>query len=105
MGVVNRVIDVLHAEGKGAIVISCQLPYDAACYLDADAILLSYGSGAMTAIAPDSGEGSAWVPDLPAAICAAFGAVQPQGKLPVNLPKLDAAYHLTEEVLYTRQVE
>ena len=105
VGVINQVIDELHAAGKCAIVISCQLPYDAACYPDADAILLSYGSGAMTAIAPVSGEGSAWVPDLPAAICAAFGAVQPQGKLPVNLPKLDAAYHLTEEVLYSRQVE
>lgn len=105
VGVINQVIDELHAAGKGAIVISCQLPYDAACYPDADAILLSYGSSAMSAITPDSGEGSAWVPDLPAAICAAFGAVQPQGKLPVNLPKLDDAYHLTDEVLYARQVE
>jgi len=45
------------------------------------------------------------VPDLPAAICAAFGAVQPRGKLPVSLPKLDEAYHLTDEILYARRVE
>ncbi len=105
VGVVNQVIDELHADGKGAVVISCQLPYDAACYPDADAILLCYGSGTMRGVPPESGEGSAWVPDLPAAICAAFGAVQPNGRLPVNLPKLDEAYHLTEEVLYARQVE
>jgi len=106
VGVVNQVIDELHAAGKGAVVISCQLPYDAACYPEADAILLSYGSGPMRAMpTSDSGEGSAWVPDLPAAICAAFGAVQPKGKLPVSLPKLDEAYHLTEEILYVRQVE
>ena len=105
VGVVNQVIDALHAAGKGAVVISCQLPYDAACYPGADAILLSYGSGAMKTIPPESGEGSAWVPDLPAAICAAFGAVLPRGKLPVSLPKLDEAYHLTGEILYARQVE
>ena len=105
VGIVNQVIDALHAAGKDAVVISCQLPYDAACYPGADAILLSYGSGAMKTIPPESGEGSAWVPDLPAAICAAFGVVQPRGKLPVSLPKLDEAYHLTGEILYARQVE
>jgi len=59
----------------------------------------------MKTMPPESGEGSAWVPDLPAAICAAFGVVQPRGKLPVSLPKLDEAYHLTGETLYARQVE
>ena len=105
VGIVNQVIGDLHAAGKGAVVISCQLPYDAACYPEADAILLTFGSGLMRAMPSESGEGSAWVPNLPAAICAAFGAVQPRGKLPVNLPKLDEAYHLTEEILYARQVE
>ena len=103
VGIVNQVIDDLHADGKTAVVISCQLPYDAACYPGADAILLTYGSSAMkTAPTAESGEGSAWVPDLPAGICAAFGAVEPTGQLPVNLPKLDEAYHLTDEVLYAR---
>ena len=106
VGIVNQAIDALHAAGKGAIVISCQLPYDAACYPEADAILLAYCSGAMRAMPAEAGEGSAWVPNLPAAICAAFGAVeQPTGQLPVNLPKLDDAYHLTDEILYARQVE
>ena len=106
VSVVNQVIDELHAAGKTAVVISCQLPYDAACYPGADAILLTYGSGAMkTAPTAESGEGSAWVPDLPAGICAAFGAVEPVGQLPVNLPKLDGAYHLTDEVLYPREDE
>ena len=58
----------------------------------------------MRALPPESGAGSAWVPDLPAAICAAFGAMQPEGVLPVNLPKLDGDYRLTEEILYARQV-
>lgn len=104
VGVVNQVIDDLHDAGKTAIVISCQLPYDAACYPDADAILLTYCSGAMKAVPAESGAGSAWVPNLPAGICAAFGAVTPQGKLPVNLPKLDENYHLTQETLWDRQI-
>ena len=104
VGVVNRIIEDLHAAGKEAIVISCQLPYDAACYPSADAILLTYGSGAMKSLPPESGEDSAWVPNLAAAICAAFGAVQPQGELPVDLPKLDEGFQLTDEMLYYRQV-
>ena len=105
VGVVNQVIDALHEAGKGAIVISCQLPYDAACYPEADAILLTYGSGPMKTVPAESGAGSAWVPDLPAGICAAFGAVQPQGLLPVDLPELDENNHLTAQTLYARQVE
>ena len=104
VGIVNQVIDDLHAAGKTAVVISCQLPYDAACYPKADAILLTYGSSKMaTAPTAESGDGSAWVPDLPAGICAAFGAVEPAGQLPVDLPKLDADYHLTDELLYSSQ--
>ena len=104
VGVVNRIIEDLHASGKEAIVISCQLPYDAACYPSADAILLTYGSGAMKSLPPESGEDSAWVPNLAAAICAAFGTVQPRGELPVDLPKLDERFQLTDEMLYYRQV-
>ena len=59
----------------------------------------------MKTVPAESGAGSAWVPDLPAGICAAFGAVQPQGLLPVDLPELDENNHLTAQTLYARQVE
>ena len=104
VGVVNRVIDDLHAAGRTAIVISAWLPYDAACFTEADALLLTYYSSITRSLPPASGEGSAYTPNLPAAICAAFGAVEPQGKLPVNLPAVDAEYHLTDTVLYKRQI-
>lgn len=102
VGVINSLIDELHQTGKTAIVISAQLPYDAACYPEADAILLSYCSSVMRSIPNAFGAGSAWAPNLPAAICAAFGTAEPSGTLPVNLPKLDADYHLTGEILYAR---
>ena len=97
------IIDELHAAGKTAVVISAQLPYDAACFPEADAILLTYGSSAMRDVPAASGAGSAWAPNLPAAICAAFGAARTGGKLPVDLPALDEAHHLTGETLYARQ--
>ena len=89
VGVINQVIDDLHAAGRTAIVISVQLPYDAACFPDADAILLTYGSSVMRGAPNESGAGSAWAPNLPAAICAAFGAAETGGTLPVKLSEIE----------------
>ena len=100
VGVVNQIIDDLHAAGKTAVVVSAQMPYDAACYPGADAILLTYCSSAMRSVPNAAGEGSTWAPNLPAGICAAFGAVTPGGSLPIDLPRLDEAYHFTDETLY-----
>ena len=105
MGVINRVIRQLHRDGKTAVVISAQLPYDVACYPEADALLVSYCSGPMKTVPNASGAGSAWVPNLPAAICAAFGVGEPAGSLPVDVPALDADFHLTPTVLYSRRTE
>ena len=102
VGVINRVIRQLHRDGKTAIVISAQLPYDVACYPEADALLVSYCSSPMKTVPNASGAGSAWAPNLPAAICAAFGVGEPVGSLPVNLPALDADFHLTPTILYSR---
>jgi pimeloyl-ACP methyl ester carboxylesterase len=49
-----------------------------------------------------SGAGSAWAPNLPAAICAAFGVGEPAGTLPVNLPALDSDFRLSSDILYAR---
>ena len=103
VGVINRVIDDLHRRGKTAVVISAQLPYDAACYPEADAILLSYCSSVMKDMPNASGTGSAWVPNLPAAISAAFGMGEPTGRLPVKLPALDRDFRLLSDILYSGQ--
>ncbi|MBQ2070821.1 MAG: hypothetical protein II460_00595, partial [Oscillospiraceae bacterium] len=65
--------------------------------------LVSYCSGPMKTVPNASGAGSAWVPNLPAAICAAFGVGEPAGSLPVDVPALDADFHLTPTVLYSRR--
>ena len=99
-GVFDRIIEARHAERRPAILISCQLPYDAARFVDADAILLTYGSSPMRQIPPDHGEGSAYAPNLPAALCACFGMGKAGGMLPVDIPALDEGYGFAKEILY-----
>ena len=98
----DQIIAARHADGRTVILVSCQLPYDAARFPEADAILLTYGSSPMRAVPPESGEGSAFVPNLPAALCACFGLGTPQGRLPVNLPALDENRAFTDEILFSR---
>ena len=96
----DQIIEARHGLGKPVIVVSCQLPYDAARFTEADAILLTYGGGVMRAIPPTEGAGSAYAPNLAAGLCACFGAGAANGRLPVNLPALDGDYRLTGDILY-----
>ncbi|MCR5128180.1 MAG: glycoside hydrolase family 3 protein [Lachnospiraceae bacterium] len=101
-GYFDQIIAGRHAAGKTTIVISSQLPYDAGRFTNADAILLSYCSGVMRTIPAVSGQGSAYVPNLPAALCACFSDGVPTGVLPIDLPAVDANYNLTDRILYER---
>lgn len=95
----DKIIAGVHKDGGRITVISAWLPYDAARYQEADAVIACYGSTGMNNL-PE--EGQAFNPSLPAAICAVFGGSEPEGTLPVNLMKLDKEYHFTDEVLYPR---
>ena len=98
-GTFDRVIEAVHEKGKSVILVSCQLPYDAARFPDADAILLTYWGSAM----PDlPAKGSSWSANLPAGLLACFGAGEANGRLPVNIPALDASYQPTDTILWAR---
>ena len=101
--VFDRIIKARHEAGKTVIVVSCQLPYDAARFPEADAILLTYGSSAMRAVPPTEGQDSAWAPNLPAALCACFGPGEISGRLPVNLPALNEDYSISDTILYATE--
>ncbi|MBO5552047.1 MAG: beta-hexosaminidase, partial [Lachnospiraceae bacterium] len=101
-GVFDKIIKACHDKGKKVVLISCRLPYDAARFTDADAVILSYSTSAITEIPPEKGEGSAYIPSLPIAIEAAFGAVEAKGKLPVNIPEIGKDYKFTDKILYER---
>ena len=100
--VFDEIIKARHADGKQVIVISSQLPYDAARFTEADAILLAYCSSVMRTILPESGEGSAYSPNLAAAIVSCFGDEEVKGNLPVSLPALDENYKLTDQILFAK---
>lgn len=93
----DRIISEVHKDGGRIIMISAWLPYDAARFQEADAIIACYGSTWMTAL-PE--EGQLFDPGLPAAIWSVFGGSEPEGRLPVNLMKLDEDYQFTDEILY-----
>ena len=99
-GVFDRIIEACHAANKPVIVVSSQLPYDAARFTEADALLLTYGSSVMRAVPAQTGPGSAYAPNLPAALCACFGVGEASGKLPVDLPELNGDYAITGKLLY-----
>lgn len=99
-----------HAAGAKAVFLSSNLPYDAARYQDADAILLTYmGSGLdldPTARADRAYRYEAFNANVVAAIRIIFGDSMPQGTLPVNIPAIaqneDGSLAYTDEILYER---
>ncbi|MCR4672466.1 MAG: glycoside hydrolase family 3 protein [Lachnospiraceae bacterium] len=103
--VFDEIIAARNDNGQQCIVISCQLPYDAARFGEADAILLTYNSAYMPELPPETGEDSAYCPNLAAALVACFGEGQADGKLPVNIPEVDENYKITDTILYEREVE
>lgn len=94
-------VSAVHKNGGKFILISGYLPYDVAAFQESDAILVSYGYKSLTEIPKDkAGEEPDYGPNLPAAIGAAFGAFIPSGSLPVEIPRMDANYNFTDQILY-----
>ena len=85
----DRIIPAVHEAGKTAIVVSCQLPYDATRFTDADAILLTYWGSAMREL---PAEGAGWSANLPAGLLACFGQCPAEGVAPVRIPALNDRY-------------
>ena len=46
-GTFDKIIPAVHEAGKTVILVSCQLPYDAVRFPDADAVLLTYWGSTM----------------------------------------------------------
>ena len=85
----DKIIPAVHGAGRTVIVLSCQLPYDATRFPDADAVLLTWWGSAMRALPV---EGAAWSANLPAGLLACFGACGAEGVAPVRIPALDDQY-------------
>ena len=96
--------DTVHQRGGKFIVMSVSLPYDAARFRKADAIMLAYLPRSMPVDPGDKvKEMQQYGPNMPAALYMMFSKDDaPTAKLPVNIPQLDAEYNFTDTVLYAR---
>ena len=101
--VYDRLIKKAHEEGRKVLIISSQLPYDAARYKAADAVLCCYNAKGMTQLPEDFREKTPqFGPNIPAAVYAAFGGSDITGILPVNIYELNGKYGYTDKILYER---
>ena len=78
-----------HQNGSRFTLISAFLPYDAAAWQDADAILLTWWGSTMRGF---PAEGASWSANLPAGLLACFGECPAEGVAPVHIPTLDDRY-------------
>ena len=83
-GTFDKIIPAVHEAGKTVILVSCQLPYDAVRFPDADAVLLTYWGSTMNEL---PAEGTSWSANLPAGLLACFGACDAKGSSPVRIPE------------------
>ena len=96
------------SSGGKFVLISENLPYDAAIYQQADSIVLAYlGSGLGIDPTDKTGDGSTAInANIIAAIDTVFGANSPVGTLPVNIPRVeenpDGTLYYGTEFIYTR---
>ena len=106
---VTRALEEAHAVGATFVLLSDNLPYDAARFPEADVIVCAYLSSGFD-IDPTTGSGSENMPainaNVPAALRAIFGAAGMPGELPINIPSLQqdesGTWAYTDEVLYPR---
>ena len=105
---IHRAIEDTHAGGGSFVLLSENLPYDAARFQDADAIVLAYmGSGLMDPTEGGSaGRQLAGNANVPAALETIFGFNPPTGRLPVNVPGIesreDGTLSYGSDILYER---
>lgn len=84
--------------------MSVSLPYDAARFQKADAIMIAYLPRSMPVDPEDKvKEMQQYGPNMPAALYMMISADDsPSAKLPINIPQLDEEYNFTDTVLYQK---
>ena len=100
---VSRAIQQTHEAGGAFVLMVNNLPYDAARYQDADAIMLGYMTAGMDV---DPATGGAYNANLQVAISLMFGDGAPAGKLPVAIPAIqvleNGSIAYTDQIIYER---
>ncbi len=97
----DELISTAHALGKKVVLLSMHMPYDAARYSAADAVLCAYCGQDMPVIPTSyNGETKAYGVNYPAALITVFGGSSPTGTLPVELPEYIDGAGYTGTIIY-----
>ena len=97
-----KLIDQAKENGKKTVLLSLNLPYDAACYENTDAVLCAYQPYGSAHDAEGNGPFNL---NVAVALCTAYGQSVPSGSLPVNVPKISISSEgiaFEDEYLYER---
>ncbi|MCI9525048.1 MAG: glycoside hydrolase family 3 protein [Erysipelotrichaceae bacterium] len=103
----NAFVNYAKDNGKNAIVISVDKPYDVQFYDKADAIMAVYGCKGSSVDVTEAlvggvtGSQSAYGPNIIAGIEVALGVFGASGKLPVSIPKLEGTSY-SNQIVYAR---
>ena len=85
---VSQILTDAHAAGAKCVLLSENLPYDAARYQDADAIMCAYQAATTGETDPETGDPATYNANVMAALESLFDNMPPTGSLPVNVPAL-----------------
>ncbi len=105
---ISASISDAHAAGSKVIYLSDHLPYDAARYQEADAVMISYLASGLDLDPTERTSDNtmyAYNANVVAALMSMFDNTNPSGTLPVNIPSLtetDEGLAYTDENLYVR---
>lgn len=100
----DTIADTIHEKGGRFIVMSVSLPYDAARFQKADAIMIAYLPRSMPVDPGDKVmEIDQYGANMPVAMYMMYSAADaPTAKLPINIPALDDSYSFSDTLLYER---
>lgn len=100
----DTIADTIHEKGGRFIVMSVSLPYDAARFQKADAIMIAYLPRSMPVDPGDKvKEIEQYGANMPVAMYMMYSAADaPTAKLPINIPALDDSYSFSDTLLYER---
>ncbi|MBR0536747.1 MAG: glycoside hydrolase family 3 C-terminal domain-containing protein [Clostridia bacterium] len=99
---IDEMIRTAHGAGAKFVLISAHLPYDAARFQAADAILICWSDMGMSEDPRTQGDDlTQYGPNIPAAVYLALSPDEsPAGKLPLDLPMLTSEYTYSSKILY-----
>ena len=85
----SSILEYSKKTDKSPIFASIANPYNVGIYKDAPAQLLCYGSSGMDPTEALSGNLNSYAPNIPAIIDVIFGGYKAEGRLPVDVPKVN----------------